>query len=525
VTQREHMNRMIDRRVVLQSAAAAGGTMALLGCGIAGISAQGTPVPATPSEATLEALLPELAIDLDRGPDNLDPALAYSARDWSIVHSLYDSLLHFAVDGEIVPLAAESFTSDDATNFRVVLRQGLTFHDGTPVKAEAIARSVKHIQESESQIAGLFQGITSVEIVDDRTAVLHCKEPSAWLPSQIAVWLVLFPDGMDDKTWWTAPNGTGPYRLETYEAGSHVTLRRNEAYTWGSPKGTPIAERVTYRFVPEAATRVADLATGAAQIITSVPVDQRDAVVAAGAQPVVEPILGTSFIRIATDTKPFDDPRVRQALNHAVDVESIASTLVAPESHRLASLFPDPRGLGFDPDLAPFAYDPERARSLLKDAGLADGFAATLQFVATEKTDALEAIAANLGEVGIRITLEAAELAAFNQAWPDTSAPALRYASWRPLYDPHSLLSLMYLSTGYLSRYHNPAVDTLILAAAAEADHEARAALYRELGKTLQEEPGAIYLWNLASGYGVASEVKTWVPRGDDYTLAMTGVR
>ncbi|MGC4105930.1 MAG: ABC transporter substrate-binding protein [Thermomicrobiales bacterium] len=515
----------VDRRTVLQGVVATGAGMIAAGALGNAAFAQGAATPGASPVASPMTLLPEMAIDLDRGPDNLDPALAYSSRDWSIVHSIYDSLLHFAADGEIIPLAAESFTSDDATNFTVVLREGLTYHDGTSVKAEAIARSVMHIQESESQIAGLFKGIESVEVVDDRTAILHCAEPSAWLPSQIAVWLVLFPAGQDESTWWTAPISTGPYRFESYEAGAQLTLVRNDAYTWDSPKGVPMAERVTYRFVPEPATRIADLSTGAAQIVASVPLDQRDAVSATGANPVIDPILGTTFIRIATDTKPFDDPRVCQALNYAIDVETIATTLVAPESHRLAALYPDSRGLGFDPDLAPFAYDPDKARALLAEAGLGDGFDTTLQFVATEKTDALEAIASYLGEVGIRVKLEAAELAAFNQAWPDKTAPPIRYATWRPLYDPHSLLSLMYLSTGYLSRYTNPEADTLILAAAAEPDSDARADLYRELGREMQAAPGAIYLWNLTSGYGVAPEASAWSPRGDDYTLAMTDPR
>ncbi|MGN6485061.1 MAG: ABC transporter substrate-binding protein, partial [Thermomicrobiales bacterium] len=174
-----------DRRTLLQGAAAT--TIGVGGHGVLGglVVARQDATPGASPVASPVARLADLAIDLDRGPDNLDPALAYSARDWSIVHSIYDSLLHFATDGTLVPLAAESFTSDDATNFHVVLREGLTFHDGSPVRAEAIARSVTHIQQSDSQIAALFQGIESVEVVDERTAILHCTEPSAWLPSQI----------------------------------------------------------------------------------------------------------------------------------------------------------------------------------------------------------------------------------------------------------------------------------------------------------------------------------------------------
>jgi len=476
-------------------------------------------LPAMASSET-PAILDELVIDLDGGPDNLDPALTYSPRDWSIAHSIYDALLHFDAEGKIVPLAAESFTTTDAKTFDVKLRSGLKFHDRSPVTTAAITRSIDHLRASDSQIADLFRGITKVEEIDDLHARIISETAAAWLPSQIAVWLMLFPEGMNDKTWSIAPVGSGPYKFESYDPGNRIVLSRNEEYTWGSPKGVPIADRVTYRFVPEAVTRVADLSTNAAQIIVSVPSDQRAAVTKAGAQSVVEPTLGTGFLRIATDTKPFDDPRVRQALNFALDVETIGKQLVAPESRRLASLFPDPRGVGFDPRLPVFPYDPDRARSLLAEAGVGNGFATTLQLVTTEQTAVVEAIAAQFGEVGIDVTIEQTELAAFNQGWPDVKGASLRYATWRPLYDPHSLLSLMFLSTGFLSRHKNPKADALILAAAAEADAAKRQAIYEELGRLFQEEPAAVYLWNVTSTYGVAPVAIEWQPRGDDYVIA-----
>ncbi|MGI8482787.1 MAG: ABC transporter substrate-binding protein [Thermomicrobiales bacterium] len=506
------LSHTFSRRKLVQTAGAA----SIAGAGLARFRLPGVTASQTP------VTMQELVIDLDGGPDNFDPALTYSPRDWSIAHSIYDALLMFDTDGKIVPLAAESFTTADAKTFDVKLRFGLTFHDGTPVTSAAIVRSVDHLQKSESQIADLFRGITKVDVIDDLHSRIISEEAAAWLPSQIAVWLMLFPEGMSDKTWTSAPVGSGPYTFKSYDPGNQLVLERNESYTWGSPKGVPIADRVTYRFVPTAATRVADMSTKAAQIIVSVPPDQRDAVVKSGAQTVVEPILGTGFLRIATDTKPFDDPRVRQALNHAVDVQTIATQLVAPESRRLASLFPDPRGVGFDPKLTTFTYDPDKARALLADAGVGSGFATKLQLVNTERTVVVEAIAAQLGEVGINVTIEQSELAAFNQAWPDPKAAPLRYATWRPMYDPHSLLSLMFLSTGFLSRYKNPKADELILAAAKEADPAQREAIYQELGRLFQSDPAAVYLWNVTSTYGVASEASNWQPRGDDYVIATT---
>ena len=475
--------------------------------------------PGTMAQATPDGLRGELVIDIDGPPDNLDPALTYSVRDWSVLHSVYDALLHFGEDGELVPLLAEEFSSEDAKVFRVKLRDGVTFHDGSPVTTAATTRAVEHLKASESQIADLFRGITEVRELDDLTAEIVTGEPSPWLPSQIAVWLVLFPESATPESLATSPVGTGPYRFETFEPGTSMTLTRNPDYRWNSPKGTPLAERVVFRFVPEAATRVADLTTDAAQLISEVPFDQRAAIEEAGGVVLTEPILGTAFVRIATDTRPFDDPRVRRAINLAVDAQAIADALVDPDARRLASVFPDPRGLGFDESLQPFPYDPERARALLEQAGFGDGFDSAIQLVAGSRTDIVEAMVAQLAEVGVRLTIETADLAAFNQAWPDASAPPLRYATWRPFYDPHTFLSLVVDSGGFLSRHENPDADRLIRAAAVEPDPAERERLYQELGRLLQEEPAAIYLWNLTATYGASADLTGWQPRGDEYIV------
>lgn len=501
------MQGLVSRRAFIGGASAFGASTLL---------PQGVMGQATPDRGPLRT---ELVIDIDGPPDNLDPALTYSVRDWSILHSVYDALLHFGDDGELVPLLAEEFTTDDAKVFRVRLREGLTFHDGSPVTSDAIARAVEHLKTSKSQIADLFAGITEVRALDDLAAEIVCADPSPWLPSQVAVWLVLFPEGATPDALATAPVGTGPYRFGGLEPGMSVTLTRNPDYTWGSPKGIPLAEQVTFRFVPEAATRVADLTTGTAQLISQVPYDQTHAIEQGGGVVVTEPILGSAFVRIATDTPPFDDPRVGQALNLAVDVQAIAEALVGPGATRLASVFPDSRGLGFDADLPPFDYDPDAARALLAEAGLADGIDTTIQLVAGSRTDIVEAMVAQLAEVGIRLTIETVELAAFNQAWPDADAPPLRYATWRPFYDPHTFLSLVVDSGGFLSRYSNPGADELIRAAAAEPDPGMREVLYQRLGKLLQDAPAAIYLWNLTATYGLAPDITGWQPRGDEYLV------
>lgn len=502
---------VVSRRNLLLGAAAAGVSPVIR------IRAQSTPV-ASPAAA----ILPEIVIDLSGPPDHLTPALTYSVRDWSILHSIYDSLLVFDADGKLLPLAAEEFSSDDGMTFRVRLREGLTFHDGTPVTTAAITRSIEHIQGSESQISGLFSVVTEVREIDELNGEIIAATPSAWLPSQIAVWGVLLPESATEEALETAPVGSGPYIFDSYEAGSAITLRRNPDYFFGSPKGSALAERAVFRFVPEAATRVADLSTGAAHIVTDVPADQLPEVEASGNLAVSSPILGTALVRIATDVAPFDNPLVGQALNHAVDVQAIADALVGEGSNRIASIFPDARGLGFNPSLEPFAYDPDRARELLTEAGYADGLDAEIETVTGSRVDIVESIVAYLADVGIRLSIVTSDLAAFNQGWADDTAPALRYATWRPFYDPQTFLQLVINSEGFLSRYANPDADALIAEGAQASTNEERQALYEELGRELQEIPAAIYLWNLVSNYGVSPDLTGWQPRGDEYVLPVS---
>lgn len=477
---------------------------------------------ATPDASPIAPILDELVIDVSDPPDHLTPALTYSVRDWSILHSVYDGLLDFGPGGDLQPQAAETFETDDAITFRIKLREGMTFHDGSPVTSSAISRSVRMLQEADSQIAELFDVIEEVREIDTLHAEIMCSEPSAWLPSQIAVWLVMIPEGVTEESLATAPVGSGPYVFEEWAQGNAITLRHNPDYLTNGPKGTALAERVVYRFVPEPVTRVADLTTGRAHLVADLPQDLVAEVESSGHSVITTPILGTAFVRLATAGQ-FANPLICQATNLAVDVQAIADALNGDGSERLASVYPDQRGLGFDPELQPFAYDPDRARELLAEAGYADGFDTEIEVVAGSRLDVIEALVASLADVGIRASIVTTELAAFNQGWPSDEAPAMRYATWRPMYDPFTFLRLVILSEGYLSRYDNPVADELINHAAVEPNGDAREALYQELGRELQEHPAAIYLWNLTTTYGVSADITTWSPRGDEYVVPVQG--
>jgi peptide/nickel transport system substrate-binding protein len=499
----------------------------LLGAGVVG--AAGLLLPAG---ARATRLLPtaqgdatgELVIDLAVEPPTLDPALAYDVDGWSVVHSIYDAPVQLGPGGVLEMVAAEAMTQTDDVTWEIRLRPGLTFHNGEPLEASSIAFSVAHILDPEtaSQVAGTFGVIEEVEEVDTLTARLHLSAPAPWLPSQIAPWLALLPPeyaGDPANDFANNPVGTGPFRFVRWDRGSQIMLERNDEYQASEAKGEPIAQRVAFRFVADGTTRVTDVVSGTSQLVRSVPFDQLE-VVAEAAEVVAQPIAGCAFVRIPTDMAPFDNPEVRLAMNHAVDVDGIVAALLGGNGERLANVFV-PEGLGFDEALAPHAYDPELARQLLADAGYADGFSTRLAHTSSERADLVAAVAGQLGAVGIDVALEPVETATFNATWQDPEAAPLRYLTWRPLYDPYTLLGLVVSNTGFLSRYDDPAAQELIEAGAVETDPEERESIYRELGQVLHDSPAGIYLWSLTSFYGVDRETPPWTPRPDDWILPL----
>lgn len=493
----------------------------LASAGLIAMPAMGTRLVHAQNELPSVDPLDEMVIDLAGEPVTIDPAVAYATVDWSIVHSIYDALVGFDAQGRMQPVAAETFEVVDELTFEAKLREGLTFHDGSPVTSEAVVRGMNHVQGGESLVVDLFASVTEVEVIDDLTVRIHCDTPSPWLPAQMAAWHVLLPEGFTMDSLASDPVGSGPYRLAGWDRGNEITLERFEEYQPVPVKGAPIASTVRYHFVPDATTRLSNLLSSGSHLIDTVPFDMLTTLNQTDATIVPQELVGSAWIRIATDTEPFSDVRVRQALNLALDVGAFPGALIYEQSYRLASIHPGQASMGFDPALAPYEYDPDAARNLLAEAGLEDGLDATMHITQNAQQSVAEAITSQWNEVGISVDIEVADYATFNASWDDTSAPALRMATWSPLYDPHSLLSLVWASDGALSRYSNEDVDRLIAEAAVEPNAERRAELYQELAGVMFEDAAGVWLWNQVAVYGLSNDVPLWSSRPDEWILPL----
>jgi peptide/nickel transport system substrate-binding protein len=296
---------------------------------------------------------------------------------------------------------------------------------------------------------------------------------------------------------------------------------------------------VIFRSIPDAATRLNELVTGGVQLIQDPPVDQLDRITGAGGRVATTADGRRYVIWISMDGKgalaenpqktadqkkaleALAKPAVREALNVAVDRQTIIDTLLDGKGEAMTNILVKP-DLGFDASIAPFRYDPDRARQLLKDAGYGGGFSVDLDVCTCDRSDLPEAVVGELAKIGVKATIKPFEVSTFNSDWSSGKTDPLR-ASRLSFSDPNVYLQLWLRSGGLLSRYGNPAVDALIDQQAAEYDATKRAMTIGQIAKLTRTDLPAIFLWSSPNLYGVAKTVPDWSPTLLGY-LPVTGV-
>ena len=351
------------------------------------------------------------------GPTTLEPTQVIGLTDHTIVLAIFGSLVfNFdAVTGEAgyFPYLAEEFEQVAPTVWQVKLREGMTFHDGSPLNAEALAFSLNRILDPEFP-SGRYMStapIEDVEIVDELTVRIHTERPLAALPGRFlrgdgsVVTPNHYQDGppwdhVDDTAW--DPVGAGPFKFVSYDIDNELIL---EVFSdFREPRGydLPNFDRLIFRFIPEVSTMIAEIMRGEVDIATIPP----EMVPIIEAAPGVRVVAGPDTTRIAfemnqTAHPAMGDKRVRQAINYAIDVHGLNEALTGGDGVVIPTLVNPPND---HPDLDPYPYDPERARELLEEAGWGDGFTISIDWSSPPDTGiAAEAMVPYLEAVGIQI--------------------------------------------------------------------------------------------------------------------------
>jgi peptide/nickel transport system substrate-binding protein len=487
-----------------------------------------------------------LVIDTTAEAESLDPALVTQFSGNSIMNSVFDSLIERDYTGALVPMLAESWSFPDPSTIEFKLRQGVVFQNGEPFNAASVKFSIERLLDPalSSPLAGgwpkAFQlqptpsgpATGSIEIVDDYTVRFHLAQPDATIFDALATSGAMLPPQYyaqnTEDVLSTRPVGSGPFTFVESVRDDHTTLARNPSY-WGldTYKGTPLVPTVVFRPVPDAGTRMADLLNGTADMIFDVSPDDLSTL-RGRASDGFQVVTGNASAKLqfvefmpkkATD--PLADRRVRQALNHAVNVEAIVTNLFNGLGTRQSSPILT-EALGYDPSVPAYDYNPTFAKQLLADAGYPNGFSTTMDLSSSDNRSEALAVIGQLQQVGVTVQPNTLELATFNTNWTQDKSSDLRFARWGGLQDPAVFLNFTTVCGGYLADQFACDKDATTLAqqAATTLDPSVRAGLYSRVARLLNDDPMGIYLANDVSIYGVGPRVSGWRgPTGRDFLI------
>ena len=456
---------------------------------------------------------------------NLDPHNFRHRETETILRNIYDGLVTRGPDMQPVPELAETITQIDPTTWEFRLRRGVKFHDGTEMTAHDVAFSInRYVQEGAmagqtSPRKDLLGPVTHAEAIDDYTVRVYLSSPwSVFLPYLVHHMVVpaSVGDGLVEH-----PIGTGPFKFVEWVRGSHVVLERFDDYYGGAPElgrsGPAPARRVIFRVIPENATRLAALMAGEIDIMTNVPVH---AIAEIARHPNLElrPVMGTRsyFTEFNVRRPPFNDVRVRQAINYAIDVDLVVEQLLDGLGQPLTTIL-SPLSFGHNDELKPYPYDPEKARALLAEAGYPNGFTFELS-VEDRRRDVAEAYAFMLSQIGVTANVRVwgdyssmveamrrGELDAMMTDWGDSTM------------DPTGIFvpKLRTGDRGNFGGYSNPAVDALIEFAETTPNPEERAAAYRAAQRIVYQEAPMLFEYITQELYAQNKALSGWDPIPD----------
>ncbi len=498
------------------------------------LGAVALPLVATlPRRAVAQSPTREVRVGFTQDALTLDPANHRNRETQTIIRNIHDGLVTRAPDMRVVPEIAESFRVIDAATYEFRIREGIRFHSGDVLTAEDVKFSLDRLTQpnamggATSPRRDLLGPLRETQIVDARTVRLILERPWApmlgLIPSQEIINSRHVPrvgqEGMQTRT-----DGCGPFRLVDWRRGEAVILERFADYYGGSPEIPPVGpaqiDRAIFRVLPENASRVAALLAGEADIINDLPPSAiRQVEASRNAQVMRVNGTRTFFVSLNTAKPPFNDVRVRRALNHALDKAAIISRVLAGTATSLRGVM-SPDSFAFNPDLPEYAFDLQRARALLAEAGVAPGTEMVIDTTGATREIA-EAIAALLSRTGLRVRAQIWEGAVVNPMWMNAERRRERdmyLSSWgNASLDPSDIMlpTLRSGGRGNSSGFSNPEVDALLDAAETEPDEAKRRDMYRRAQLIVSEAAPWIFLWLPQDLYGVSKRIAGWQPQPD----------
>lgn len=443
---------------------------------------------------------------IHQAPETLDPYNTNTTLTTAVTKSFYEGLFGFDKDMKVQNVLAESYTvSKDGLVYTFTLRKGVKFHDGTDFNAEAAKATLDRVMDPANRLlrANQFNRVAKVEAVNPQTLRITLKEPFGPFINALAHASAAMISPTALKKWGNKdiafhPVGTGPFEFVEWKQTDAIVGKKFAGY-W--KQGYPKIDQVSWKPVPENSTRAAMLQTGEADFVFTLPYEQvatlekSDKVEVVSAPSIIQRFLTFNMLQ-----KPFDNPKVREAIGYAINKEALAK--VAFNGYAFAAQGFVPQGVEYAVKMQPIPYNVQKAKELLKEAGYPNGFESTLWsgYNNTTSQKTIQFLQQQLAQVGIKVSLEALEpgkRAELVDSWPDpkTAKVRLYYIGWssstgeadwamRPLFATESWAPKL----ANYAFYSNPIVDESIAKALVSTDSAERAMLYKNAQEQLAKD-------------------------------------
>ncbi|MEK3978453.1 ABC transporter substrate-binding protein [Psychrobacillus sp. FSL K6-2836] len=468
----------------------------------------------------------EIVVGISGDPQSWDPIDTFLL-DWSsVASSVFEGLVDRTLDLELVPGLAEKWEYKDDKTIVFTLRQGVQFHNGEPFNADAVKYTFDRLLGDEGKKGpqySNYSSIESVEVNDEYTITMHMSTADPVLLTKLSGYgAVIVPpkyiEENGDEHFNNNPVGTGPFKMTGYKRDQEVVLEKSENY-W--KEGLPKLDGITFKVIPEASTRLAELQTGKIDVMKRVEVAQAETVKSTDFLELKEVGTPTVYsLRFDTAKEPLGDVRVRQALNYAINKEEIISEILGGYGKPI-STYQSELSFGNNPDLKPYPYDPEKAKELLKEAGVAEGTSLDLFIPGTDGNfkEIAQAVSFYLEEVGLKLNINSVDSTTLtSDLIPKGDAGHMYRQGWGGW-------TLDFDNTAYLM-YHegeqwNPSfkdekVEELLAAERATVDQEKREAIFLELTEVLYELAPEVNLYQAVDLYAVNKRLKNFQPPNED---------
>ncbi len=358
--------------------AAAGFLIAFLvvGCSSNGQQANTPPAPSPETPKQEAPKEPKrggtLRVALSANPRNIDPRLQWDSTSQMAVVNIIDRLFTVGADFNYRPLLAESWSgAADGMSYTFHLRKGATFHDGSPVTAEAIKQNILWAADEShaSPQVTMWDALDSVETPDESTVVIKLKTPvseptfmSHMLDSPWPISGKQITENGDNAI--SNPIGAGPFKFVSYTGDDQIVMERNDQY-WG---GAPLLDKIVYRVIPDAATRRVEMEAGTIDVLMDVAAKDVESYKAKGLTVITGPAPTSGMISLNLATPALQELAVRQAISYAIDRQAIANKIFFGYV-TMATTYIHPENVNYAKDIPGYSYDLAKAKKLLDDAG------------------------------------------------------------------------------------------------------------------------------------------------------------